>query len=104
MDEEKDIKQMAKPLGRPVAVRVAVHLRPGKRNPIEGKLRQGKLAYGLDCIKAKLRETGESWIACIALVLNPVNIMRHALLYLYQYVLSILLVGQKYRHYAHIFK
>jgi transposase, IS5 family len=87
----KGIRLMAKPLGRPAVAAVAVHLRPGERNPIEGKFGQGKLAYGLDCIKAKLKETSESWIACIALVLNLVNMTRHALLYLYQYLINILL-------------
>lgn len=87
--KEKGIRLMAKPLGRPAAGAVAVHLRPGERNPIEGKFGQGKLTYGLDCIKAKLKETSESWIACIALVLNLVNMTRHALLYLYLWWINI---------------
>jgi transposase, IS5 family len=77
--KEKGIKLMAKPLGRPAAKAVAVHLSPGERNPIEGKFGQAKLAYGLDNIKAKLKETSESWIACIALVLNLVRMTRQAL-------------------------
>lgn len=81
--KEKGIKLMAKPLGRPAASAVAVHLRPGERNPIEGKFGQGKLAYGLDCIKAKLKDTSESWIACIALVLNLVKVTRQALVSLH---------------------
>ena len=93
--KEKGIKLVAKPLGRPVSGAVAVHLRPGERNPIEGKFGQGKLAYGLDCIRAKLKETSESWIACIALVLNLVNMTRQALLYLYQHLLGELLSLQK---------
>ena len=86
--KEKGIRLMAKPLGRPAASAVAVHLRPGERNPIEGKFGQGKLAYGLDCIKAKLKDTSESWIACIALVLNLVNMTRQALLSIYQWLLN----------------
>lgn len=101
--KEKGIRLMAKPLGRPAAAAVAVHLRPGERNPIEGKFGQGKLAYGLDCIKAKLKDTSESWIACIALVLNLVNMTRHALLYLYQYLINILLIGQKYKNRTPVF-
>jgi hypothetical protein len=46
--KEKGIRLVAKPLSRPVAGAVAVHLRPGERNPIEGKFGQGKLTYGLD--------------------------------------------------------
>ena len=85
---QKGIRLMAKPLGRPASGAVAVHLRPGERNPIEGKFGQGKLAYGLDCIKAKLKDTSESWIACIALVLNLIAMTRQALLSLYQWLIS----------------
>lgn len=77
--KEKEIKLIAKPLGRPSSKAVAVHLSPGERNPIEGKFGQAKIAYGLDNIKAKLKETSESWIASIALVLNLVAMTRQAL-------------------------
>ena len=53
---------------------------PGERNPIEGKFGQAKVGYGLDNIKAKLKETSESWIATIILVLNLVNLTRLAAL------------------------
>jgi hypothetical protein len=89
--KQKGIRLAAKPLGRPAAGAVAVHLRPGERNPIEGKFGQGKLAYGLDSIKAKLKETSESWIACIALVLNLVKLTRQALLHLYHRLVSLLI-------------
>ncbi len=71
--KEKGIKLLAKPLGRPPAVKKQ-HVRPGERNPIEGKFGQGKTAYGLDNIKARLKVTSESWIACIFLVLNLVKL------------------------------
>ena len=77
--KENGIKLIAKPLGRPSSKAVAVHLSPGERNPIEGKFGQAKIAYGLDNIKAKLKETSESWIASIALVLNLVAMTRQAL-------------------------
>jgi hypothetical protein len=96
--KEKGIRLKAKPLGRPAATAVAVHLSPGERNPIEGKFGQGKLAYGLDCIKAKLKETSESWIACIALVLNLVTLTRNALFYLYRYLMSIMLPDHAYQN------
>jgi transposase, IS5 family len=67
------IKLRAKPLGRPTAVDVE-HVRPGERNPIEGKFGQGKTAYGLDRIRARLAQTSESWIATIILVLNLVKL------------------------------
>jgi transposase, IS5 family len=66
------IKLIAKPLGRPPAV--SNHVRPGERNPIEGKFGQAKTAYGLDRIRARLIQTSESMIACIVLVLNLVKL------------------------------
>lgn len=91
------IKLIAKPLGRPSAKAVAVHLSPGERNPIEGKFGQAKIAYGLDNIKAKLNETSQSWIAAIALVLNLVAMTRQALVSLlyrwYRQYLLLLLQG-----------
>lgn len=83
--KEKGIHLVAKPLGRPSSQAVAVHLSPGERNPIEGKFGQAKTAYGLDNIKAKLKQTSESWIASIALVLNLVNLTRQALVRLLCY-------------------
>ena len=72
------IKLAAKPLGRPSAQAVKYHVSPGERNPIEGKFGQAKLAYGLNNIRARLKETSESWIACIALVLNLVRLAGQA--------------------------
>ncbi len=66
--KEKNIKLIAKPLGRPAKEALSNQVSPGKRNPIEGKFGQAKVAYGLDNIKAKLKETSESWIATIILV------------------------------------
>ena len=71
------IKLIAKPLGRPPAVQI--HLSPGERNPIEGKFGQAKTGYGLNRIKARLKGTSETWIACIILVLNLVKLAGAAL-------------------------
>jgi IS5 family transposase len=62
----------AKPLGRPKAVKE--HVRPGERNPIEGKFGQAKSAYGMNRIKARLQQTSQSWIASIIMVLNLVKL------------------------------
>jgi hypothetical protein len=51
------------------------HVRPGERNPIEGKFGQAKTAYGLNRVKARLSETSESWIATIILVLNLIKLI-----------------------------
>ena len=71
--KELGIGLRAKPLGRPKAVDVE-HVRPGERNPIEGKFGQAKTAYGMNRIKARLPNTSESWIATIILVLNLVKL------------------------------
>ncbi|MDV7400370.1 transposase, partial [Arthrospira platensis SPKY1] len=75
--KELGTRLIAKPLGRPSAVQI--HVRPGERNPIEGKFGQAKTGYGLDRIKARLKETSESWIASIILVLNLVKLAGAAL-------------------------
>jgi hypothetical protein len=69
----------AKPLGRPSASAVLNHVSPGERNPIEGKFGQAKTAYGLDRIRARLKQTSESWIAGIFMVLNLVKLAGAAL-------------------------
>ncbi|MGI0062875.1 MAG: transposase, partial [Nitrosotalea sp.] len=74
------IELRAKPLGRPsLASALSNQVSPGERNPIEGKFGQAKAGYNMECIKAKLRTTSESWIASIVLVLNLVNLTRVSL-------------------------
>ena len=72
--KDKNIKLAAKPLGRPSAKAVEDHVRPGERNPIEGKFGQAKNAYGMNRIRARLKHTSQSWIASIILVLNLVRL------------------------------
>lgn len=71
--KELGIQLKAKPLGRPGAVKTE-HVRPGERNPIEGKFGQAKNAYGMNRIMARLQQTSESWIATIVMVLNLVKL------------------------------
>jgi transposase, IS5 family len=78
--KEKNIKLAAKPLGRPSAKAVENHVRPGERNPIEGKFGQAKNGYGMNRIRARLKNTSQSWIASIILVLNLVKLAGTALL------------------------
>jgi IS5 family transposase len=70
--KELGIVLVAKALGRPRAL--SNHIRPGQRNPIEGKFGQAKTAYGLNRIKARLHQTSSSWIATIIMVLNLVKL------------------------------
>ena len=80
--KEVEIKLLSKPLGRPPAMKVE-HVRPGERNPIEGKFGQAKVSYGMNRIKARLKITSQSWIASIVLVLNLVKLAGQAPYYLY---------------------
>jgi len=75
--KELGIALIAKPLGRPKAM--SIHIRPGQRNPIEGKFGQAKTAYGMNRIKARLQQTSESWIASIVMVLNLVKLTGQVL-------------------------
>ena len=74
--KERDVTLVAKPLGRPAKEAVPIHISPGERNPIEGKFGQAKVGYGMNNILAKLKETSESWIASINLVLNLVRLTK----------------------------
>ncbi|MEX6690036.1 transposase [Danxiaibacter flavus] len=77
--KDNNIKLRAKPLGRPSSCgALSIPVRPGERNPIEGKFGQAKTAYGMNRIKARLAETSQTWIASIVLVLNLVNIIGRA--------------------------
>jgi hypothetical protein len=75
--KELGIALVAKPLGRPRAT--SIRIRPGGRNPIEGKFGQAKTAYGMNRIKARLQQTSESWIAAIIMVLNLVKLTGQVL-------------------------
>lgn len=44
-----------------------------ERNHIEGKFGQAKNGYNLNLIRAKLRDTSESWVAGIFFVMNLIN-------------------------------
>lgn len=66
-----DIQLMVKPLGNPCAWALIVHLSLGKRNPVEGKFRQAKVAYGLANIRAKLSTTSQSWIGFYSYIAKP---------------------------------
>lgn len=75
------ISLRAKPLGRPRAMEQN-HVSPGERNPIEGKFGQAKNAYGMNRIRARLKNTSQSWIATIVLVLNLVKMAGEVPLWL----------------------
>ncbi len=46
------------------------------RNHVEGKFGQGKNGYNLDQIRAKRRDTSESWISAILFIMNLTKLMK----------------------------
>ena len=71
------IRLIGKQLDRPSDKHI-VEYDPGDRNPIQGKFGREKVSYGMDRIKARLKDTSESWVAMILVVLNLVTLAREA--------------------------
>jgi IS5 family transposase len=78
--KERGIRITAPPLGRkPVKAKQSYYQRrkarkeAAERNHIEGKFGQGKNGYNLNEIRARLKATSESWVACIFFVMNLIN-------------------------------
>ena len=83
--KKKGIKIYGKPLGRPpkvsqetAAQKYRKRKKAAERNHIEGKFGQGKRGYGLNNIKARLKETSESWINAIFFVMNLTKLLQIA--------------------------
>jgi IS5 family transposase len=78
--KERGIRITAPPLGRKPAKTKQSYYQKRKarkeaaeRNHIEGKFGQGKNGYDLNKIRARLKDTSESWIACIFFVMNLIH-------------------------------
>jgi transposase, IS5 family len=71
---QQGIRFVGKALGRPKKMEAkqkrALEKEMAQRNLIEGKFGQGKTAYGLQKIKARLKDTSESWIMSIYFIMN----------------------------------
>ncbi|MFS4418775.1 transposase, partial [Maribacter sp. 2307ULW6-5] len=82
--KEKGIRIVGVPLGRPPKEELTAYQKRkrkkerNQRNHIEGKFGQGKNAYGLGDIRAKRRDTSESWIGAIFFVMNLVALAKIA--------------------------
>jgi hypothetical protein len=82
--KEKGIRTVGVPLGRPPKEDLTAHQKRkrkkerNQRNHIEGKFGQGKNAYGLKDIRAKRRDTSESWIGAVFFVMNLVSLAKIA--------------------------
>ena len=90
--KEKGIQFVGKQLGRPPKLTCAEKRKLQKemagRNEIEGKFGQGKNAYGLQKIKARLKSTSESWIMSIYFIMNLVKLSERAFLCLLKMMLQ----------------
>lgn len=78
--KERGIRITAPPLGRLKAkanqtyyLKRKARKEAAERNQIEGKFGQGKNGYNLNEIRARLKETSESWVACIFFVMNLIH-------------------------------
>jgi transposase, IS5 family len=80
----KGIRYVGKPLGRPSSnskeQKRLLQKEMPERNAIEGKFGQGKNAYGLGKIKARLKDTAESWVMSIYFVMNLLKLAAGSLL------------------------
>jgi hypothetical protein len=77
---ERNIRITAMPLGRRKSKETQTYSQKHKRrkeaaerNHIEGKFGQGKNGYKLNEIRARLKNTSESWIACIFFIMNLIH-------------------------------
>ena len=91
----KDIRFTGVPLGRPKELTEEIKriLKEQKqlsrqRSRIEGKLGEGKRKYDLDLVKAKRRDTSESWIKVTLFVMNITQLLRVIFLSLLKFMYS----------------
>ena len=72
--KERNIRLSGKPLGRPSKNTKEQKKQFRKdellRIPVEGRIGNGKRKYGWDCIMSKRKDTSETCIGLVALVLN----------------------------------
>jgi IS5 family transposase len=82
--KNNNVRLTASPLGRPAKkLQETAHQKRKKkkeaaeRNHIEGKFGQGKNGYNLNEIRATLKATSESWVACIFFIMNLINLEKN---------------------------
>ena len=80
--KERNIRITAPALGRKPKQKISQYQKAkrkkeaAERNHIEAKFGQGKNAYNLNKIRAKLKATSESWVSCIFFVMNLINYQK----------------------------
>lgn len=79
-----NIRIVGKSLGRPPKQKLSGYLKyktrkeQNMRNHVEGKFAQGKNGYELNEVRAKKKDTSESWISAILFVMNLTKLMEVA--------------------------
>jgi hypothetical protein len=83
--KEKGIEIYGKPLGRPpkyssetASQKYRKKKKAAQRNHVEGKFGQAKRGYDLNNVKARLKETSESWVNAIFFVMNLTKLLQVA--------------------------
>lgn len=83
--KDKGIEIYGKPLGRPSkqtqqtsSQKYRKKKKAAQRNHVEGKFGQAKRGYGLNNVKARLKDTSESWINAIFFVMNLTKLLQVA--------------------------
>ena len=75
--KDNNIRLSATPKGKPPKLsayqKAKLKKEYGRRHQIEGKIGQAKQGYGLNQIKAKLKNTSETWIGLTLFVTNIVK-------------------------------
>ena len=78
--KQNNIRLTAKPKGKPIEKTYREKKKEkqefNERNHIEGKFGQAKQGYRLNEVKAKLKNTSESWIGVIIFVLNVIKLAQ----------------------------
>ncbi len=88
------IRIVGKPLGRPPNQKLTGYQKyktrkeQNMRNHVEGKFGQGKNGYNLDQIRAKRKDTSESWISAILFIMNLTKLMKVTVEYGYFWAFS----------------
>lgn len=83
--KDKGIEIYGKPLGRPPkqtqqtsSQKYRKKKKAAQRNHVEGKFGQAKRGYGLNNVKARLKDTSESWVNAIFFVMNLTKLLQVA--------------------------
>jgi len=79
------LRIVGKPLDRPKKQKLTGYQKyktrneRNMRNHVEGKFRQGKNGYDLDQIRARRKDTSESWISALLFIMNLTKLMKIAM-------------------------